>query len=204
MKFWLLGLLALMTVQARAQDDAAAMLIAQLAQIEQLRGQFIQHQYDEQGEPLSESTGQFSLLRPGYFSWDIQSPDSQLVIATPDYLWHYDRDLDTATRRNVGASPAVSPLQLLGGDTSALAEHYHIESVADGAFRLTPLDATSSFQHLTLHLSAAGQLQAMDFIDALNQRLAVEFSGLDTTTPLSAADFAFEPPPEADLFIHDQ
>ena len=65
---------------------------------------------------------QLQAAAPGFFSWEISSPDSQLIIANPEYLWHYDIDLETVTRRPVVGMWKMSPLQILGGDESVLRE----------------------------------------------------------------------------------
>lgn len=189
-----------------ARADAAAELVARLDSLQSLSGRFIQHQYPEGGgEPLA-STGTFKLLRPGYFTWDIATPDSQLIVATQEYLWHYDRDLETVTRRPVDDSAGMSPLQVLGGDEAALRERYQVEALAGeaaGDFRLEPRGEEAGFRSLDIHFedeSVAG----MSIVDNLGQRVEVEFTTVLLNPALGPADFAFTPPPGADLMYHDQ
>jgi len=119
--------LCLLTGAASAQDTTATdQLLARLAQISAMQGAFQQRQFDGDGEILIESSGHFKLLRPFYFSWEISSPDRQLIVANAEYLWHYDIDLQTATRRPVVGSIEASPLQILGGDESVLREQYAV------------------------------------------------------------------------------
>ena len=99
-------------------------LLAALAPIERLQGLFAQRQYGQDSLLLAESSGSFKLLRPGYFAWEIRSPDQQLIIADPEFIWHFDRDLETVTRRPVNSESAMTPLQILGGDESALREKF--------------------------------------------------------------------------------
>ncbi len=188
-----------------ARDAVAAPvddLLARLDTIERLQGLFEQQQFGDDGEILLASSGNFRILRPGYFAWEITEPDSQLVLADPDYLWHHDRDLETVTRRPV-AGEQMAPLQVLGGDEQLLRERFDVSSDAANRFTLVPAEGDPGFRSLTLEFRD-GQLSAMDIIDRLNQRVSVQFSDLDADSELTPADFAFQPPPDADLFYYDE
>lgn len=178
-------------------------LIAALAPIKQLQGSFTQRQYGQDNVLLVESSGKFRLLRPGFFAWEILSPDSQLIVAGPQYIWHYDRDLETVTRRPVTTDAEMTPLQILGGDEDALREKFQVVRKAEGAFVLTPASRDVGFKQLTLYLEGA-QLTGMEIQDNLDQNVVIKFTELDSTAALDAADFAFSPPPGADLFYYDE
>lgn len=196
--------LALLTARLALADAAAtAALLNELAPIVSLQGDFRQHLYDEGGELLEESSGRFRLLRPGYFAWEIKSPDSQLVIADPVYLWHYDRELETVTRRPVTSGEIASPLQVLGGNDSALREAYAVERAGTGVYDLMPLAAQEGVARLRLRMEQ-GLLSGMEIQDGLGQRVVIEFSGVDSDTRLQPADFHFTPPPGADTLYYDQ
>jgi outer membrane lipoprotein carrier protein len=182
--------------------DAVDALNDALAPLDGLQGNFTQQQYDESGEILLESSGRFSVLRPDYFSWEIRAPDNQLVIATPEFIWHHDRDLETVTRRPLAAAGAMTPLQVLGGDVAVLRAAFTVTQVQDDTFILRPRGADAGFQELSLHLRN-GEIASMEVLDNLDQKLQVEFSDLISNGELSPSDFAFTPPPEADLFFHE-
>ncbi|WP_162300041.1 outer membrane lipoprotein chaperone LolA [Kineobactrum sediminis] len=178
-------------------------LLAALDNISQLQGEFRQRQYS-QGDVLeSESSGRFRLLRPGYFAWEITAPDSQLIIANAEYLWHFDRDLETVTRRPLADSEAMTPLQVLGGNDAALRRNYAVGQDAEGRFVLTPHTTDAGFRRLILELDGR-LIRGMEVLDNLNQRVLIDFEALDPDSPLTAADFEFMPPPDADLFYHDE
>jgi outer membrane lipoprotein carrier protein len=196
--------LGLMPMIAFAQTGSDVNdLLAALAPVKRLQGSFTQQQYGQDKLLLAESSGRFRLLRPGYFSWEIQSPDQQLIIAGPEYLWHYDRDLETVTRRPVTTNADMTPLQILGGDESALREKFQVERKAEGRFLLTPLAPGVGFKQLTLFLDGA-QLTGMEILDNLDQEVVIKFADLDSESALSSADFAFTPPPGADLLYYDE
>ncbi len=131
-----LGLAPLLSL-AQAESDVDD-LLASLAPIKHLQGSFSQQQYGQDNLLLAESSGKFRLLRPGYFSWEILNPDEQLIIAGPEFIWHYDRDLETVTRRPVTSNAEMTPLQILGGDESALREKFQVVRKAEGALSAHP------------------------------------------------------------------
>ena len=203
--FALVGVALCMVVGAvRADGQAAAALIDHLAGIEQLAGSFRQVQFSTSGDDIvGEASGRFRLLRPGYFAWEIDAPDNQLIIADPEYVWHYDRDLETVTRRPVEGNEALSPLQVLGGNSEVLRKRFAISQSAEGDFQLRPLADNAGFRSLRLRLQEGG-LAGMEILDNLDQRLVITFTDVRSDAGLTAADFAFTPPEGVDLFYHDR
>ncbi|MEH6634143.1 MAG: outer membrane lipoprotein chaperone LolA [Halioglobus sp.] len=196
--------LILLPLWAHAQsNDPIDQLVVALQDLEQLQGQFLQRQYGQNDVLLVESRGSFKLLRPGYFSWEITAPDNQLIIASPAYVWHYDRDLETVTRRPVTDSAQMSPLQVLGGDDSVLRKRFNVEQLQRGDFTLTPRSDDVGFKQLTLHMQGTA-IAGMDILDNLNQRVQISFDQLDDTSALSSEDFSFTPPDGVDLFYYDE
>jgi len=189
--------------QSSTSDNAIDALLDALAPLDQLQGEFTQRQYGPQGELLAESSGTFRLLRPGYFSWEIKQPDRQLIIAGPEYLWHHDRDLETATRRPVTTGAEWTPLQILGDDGSALQENFAVVQLEPGLFELTPLIPQMGFKQLNLSLDATS-LRQMVIDDTLDQSVVIDFLPADSGATLTASDFDFNPPAETDLFYHDE
>ncbi len=188
----------------RADEAATDELIERLEGIEQLAGRFDQEQFSrDSGEKVGGASGSFKLLRPHYFAWEIDAPDSQLIVADPEYVWHHDRDLETVTRRPVEGNEALSPLQVLGGDNEALRANYQVERDGEGRYQLTPNASNAGFKQLVLVLED-GQLAGMEIRDNLDQRLVISFSAVETSPGLTPADFAFQPPEGVDLFYHDQ
>jgi len=196
-----LGLAPLLSL-AQVASDVDDLLVS-LAPIKHLQGSFSQQQYGQDNLLLAESSGKFRLLRPGYFAWEILNPDSQLIIAGPEFIWHYDRDLETVTRRPVTSNAEMTPLQILGGDEGALREKFEVVRKAEGTFLLTPRSADVGFKQLTLYLNKT-QLTGMDIQDNLDQSVVIKFADLDSRSNLSSADFALTPPAGADLFYYDE
>jgi len=198
----LIPLLLLCAPPAGADDDTDALLAA-LADIRQLQGEFQQRQFDAGGALLAESGGVFRLLRPGYFAWEILTPDSQLIVAGPEYLWHYDRDLETVTRRPVDSGDHMAPLKVLGTDGDALRQAFRVVREDPDTYNLVPLADEAGFEQLRLRLQD-GLPAAMEIQDSLQQEVRVVFRDVGSAPALEAADFHFEPPEGVDLFIYDE
>jgi outer membrane lipoprotein carrier protein len=196
--------LFLLTAIARAEDTVATdQLLAELKPISHLQGEFSQRQFGEDGSVVAQSSGVFKLLRPFYFIWEIRAPDQQLIVANAEYLWHYDIDLQTATRRPVVGNVEASPLQILGGDESVLRDQYSVTRDSDDTFTLTPVGTEHGFRRLTVTF-AADTISRMDIVDKLGQRVVVDFNNVDSKSTLTSNDFEFTPPSEdVDMFYYD-
>ena len=152
-RFCLVPLLALVLAAstARADDAATDQLVVRLQGLASLQGNFSQTQYAASEElAVSASSGSFKLLKPAYFIWEIDSPDSQVIVTDGQFLWHHDRDLETVTRRPVAGREEMSPLQVLAGDTAVLRENYDVVITGEGRYRLQPIQGNPGFRDLTL------------------------------------------------------
>ena len=193
-------------VQAGSVQDTNE-LIETLDLTQSLQGSFVQEQYGSDGVLQGTSSGTFKMLRPGYFSWEISSPDSQLILVRPQYLWHLDRELQTLTRRPVSDSNAMSPLQLLGGKENLLNSGFDVTKTSDNLFSITQKKNKSAtnagFSSLSVSLDK-NVIAAMEIIDGLNQRIVITFQEVDKLGVLTQLDFDFTAPDGVDLFYYDE
>jgi outer membrane lipoprotein carrier protein len=184
---------------ACAFGDPLSELSARLEPLETLTGQFLQETRSSDGEVLDRSQGSLKLLRPAYFSWHIDSPEEQLLVASGGTLWHYDVELETATRRTLDPGSPTNPLTILGGDTAALGTHYRVEAIDENGWRLSPLFDTAEFTAVELFFE--GSLPSrMSVRDALDRVSVITFSGLASSADLAPSDFEFRPPPGVDVY----
>jgi outer membrane lipoprotein-sorting protein len=72
-------------------------------------GTFRQSVVDINGAVAFSSTGRFAVLKPHHFRWEIESPDRQLLIATPEAFWQWDKDLDVVVLRD---APEIEDLPI--------------------------------------------------------------------------------------------
>jgi len=197
--FGLYGVVAAAAAVDSAQQSAAETLAQALAQLEQLSGTFTQS--IQEGEPRASSesfsSGRFGLMRPARFFWEIERPDSQLLVVNEGQLWHYDRDLQTATQRPLEGSAAL-PLQILAGDREVLLHDFRVSSTEPGMFILDPLTDDTGFSQLSLWLEQ-GLPVRMQLLDELGRQIDIRFAEL-SRSGLAPADFLFSPPPGVDVY----
>lgn len=72
-------------------------------------GSFRQTVTDINGALAFSSTGRFAALKPAYFRWEIESPDRQLLVATPEAFWQWDKELDVVILRD---APEIADLPI--------------------------------------------------------------------------------------------
>ena len=183
-----------------ADGSAERALGARLDEIAQLSGRFRQTVYPQAGGRATVSTGEFRLQSPGRFLWRIDAPDNQLVVTRGEYLWHYDADLQTATRRPIDAV-ASAPLQVLAGDRESLARDFAVTRSGEASYTLIPRNADAGFQSLELTLDA-GIPRELAIVDNLSQRIEISLDAVSTDA-IDADVFDFTPPDGVDVFIHD-
>jgi outer membrane lipoprotein carrier protein len=177
--------------------DAAEALAGRLAPLAQLSGAFEQSVENGGAATPARSAGRFSLRRPDQFRWEITEPDSQLLVASGGVLWHYDRDLATATRRRFDDG-AAAPLLLLAADAPALAGAFDVAALGPDRYRVVPRAADAGFREA--ELGFAGALPAsMRIIDRLGQAISIRFLDLDES-PLPEGTFDFTPPDGVDVY----
>lgn len=182
---------------------AAETLQQRLGGLRGLTGEFEQTLYSRDGDVLEQSSGRFSLLRPGYLSWHIQAPDEQLLLAANETLWHYDVELETATRRRIPAGNPTSPLTILGGDSDELETWYRVQALGEDSWSLEPRFDDAEFARVELSFERGLPVE-MRILDSLGRRTLISLGGLDPTAVLNPEDFAFEPPPGIDIYDSDE
>ena len=183
---------------ALAQADIAG-LQERLAGFTQLSGRFEQVLQSDGGATLESSGGEFALLRPAYLRWHILEPEEQLLVASGDSFWHYDVELETATRRRIDPGNPQSPLAILSGDSAVLSEYYQVESLDASSWTLTPQFADAEFESVTLLFDGDLPIR-MDIRDRLGRTSSIQFVELDAGPGLAPGDFSFTPPAGVDIY----
>ncbi len=195
-------LLCLLASLARADTAALQALQAQLSGIDSLRGGFQQQLISMEGKELEQSSGNFRLLQPGYFAWHILRPDEQLLLAAEGDLWHYDVELETATRRDISPGSPFSPLTILNGNSGELQRHYRVEALDARSWKLLPKFESADFSSIVLRFTD-GLPAVMEIVDPLERTTRIHFADLELNPGLSPADFSFEPPEGVDIYDHE-
>ena len=182
----MLGLFAAL-VSAGLRADVLDALAAR----EGMTGQYTQEIISPEGEVLERSNGNFSLLRPHFFRWEILAPDSQLLLANSDQLTQIDWDLQVVVERPI-VETASSPLQWLLASRASLDAAFDIFLSGDAAV-LIPMDPQSPYGRLDI-AQIAETVWRLDAEDRGGQVLRVELRE-NIDRPPQIADFVVPPTP---------
>ncbi len=202
-----LGLLALWLWASTGQAGQAAVdsLRETLAATSSLKGDFEQQLFDAEGRLLENSSGTFTLQRPGRFYWHTTQPFEQILVSDQQTLWLYDPDLQQVTVRQVGEDIRKTPAMLLSDDAASLADNFTVERqvTEEGHvhFDLYPLGEDAPFTQLQLRFTEHQQLTAVELVDGLGQRTLFHFSGTQRNQPVEESRFRFEVPDGVDVLI---
>lgn len=173
------------------KPDAATRLQARLAPMSELSGRFEQSIYDDRGELLQRSAGNFALKRPNRLRWHTLEPYEHLVITDGQELLRWDPDLEQLNREPVSEEMMATPAMILGEGGDELDQRYVIRSRRESGedrFTLTPRQE-SPFTALTLRFDG-DRLSGIDMLDSLGQRTSIDILDLKSRPELTAADFA--------------
>ncbi len=184
---------------ANSGEEQFDILFSWLDGFSSLSGAFRQTQSRAYDGVSAESTGDFKALKPDYFSWHQITPDNQLVLSNTEFIWHYDKDLETVTRRKI--SDQMASLQLLLGDSTSIKNEYSIFLPNTGDYHLTPRNPHSNFQMIRLYFTKH-ELSQIGIIDRIGHKLVIELSDLQYNPSLTAEDFVINASENAE-FLYD-
>jgi len=146
-----------------------------LAEKHSFAGRFTQRVISPEATVLETAIGQFRLLRPDYFWWEIESPERQLLIAVGDTLTQIDWDLEVVVEREITNETRSSLHWLLAprSDAEAL-----LTPVGDGSGVLSIAISRVSDEAWTLRITDLGR-QVLEFSLLENPELSIEVSAFD-------------------------
>ncbi|WOJ94080.1 outer-membrane lipoprotein carrier protein LolA [Congregibacter variabilis] len=183
---------------ALAQNETEEVWILLAAQ-SQASGGFVQELFDESEELLERSSGRYAVLRPGFFRWEIEDPDQQMIVVSGTQLWHYDIDLAAATRRDTSQSNEFTPLELLAGDSDELRGRFEAQRLGPARVRLIPTFPQAGFASVDIAWEGDAVI-AMDVQDRSGQMIKLDLSPDPNPAQLTAKDFEFVAPAGVDVY----
>jgi len=200
----LLALLAQLALCGAPAAEQTTPLDRYLDGLRSLRVSFSQSVTDPQGHETDRSSGEFLVLRPDRFRWDVRpstGASGQLLVADGKNLWYFDRDLQQVTVKPMSAALSATPAMLLSG-TGDVRGSFDVR--ADGKrdgldwVRVTPRTAEADFRDALLGFSGK-ELRRMTLKDKLGQTATLVFDRAERNAPVTASEVSFAPPPDADV-----
>lgn len=150
---------------------AAADVLAIFSERQGMSGQFIQRIVTPEGELLETSEGQFSLLRPHFMRWQIESPDQQLLIVNENTLTQIDWDLEVVSTRAMTPENR-SALDWLMAPAEELQQTFDITRSSRQA-TLIPREQIAAFERLEIEFEAGSLRWELSLTDSAGQILTV-------------------------------
>ncbi|GAA5523586.1 outer-membrane lipoprotein carrier protein [Microbulbifer aestuariivivens] len=195
-------LLALSLISTGVLADATDDLSGLLQPLGSISGAFQQSLTDERGEVLQNSSGTFSVQRPGKLRWETGEPFPQLLVTNNRELWLYDPDLEQVTIRPVDDRLKETPALLLGGKVEEIRSSFEVSS-KNGSYHLKPRRADAPFKAMEIRFTERGLPAAMTVRDGMGQTTSIQFSKVQANPKLSDLLFNFKPPAGTDI-IRDE
>ena len=173
--------------------------------IDTLSAEFEQTLIDYDGVVTQETEGEFTLMRPGLFLWQVEPPFEQLVVSSLTTITVYDADLEQASIYPV-SSLQNTPARLLSDDIDSLLGTYHIAQThnkkSKKRFELTPISDDAEFEKVVFEFKK-DKLSAIHLEDKLEQKTQIAFSRVKYGIPLDPKLFDFSPPEGTDIIVNE-
>ena len=150
-------------------------------------GTFHQTVMDINGVVAFSSTGRFAALKPHHFRWEIESPDTQLLIATPEAFWQWDKDLDVVILRD---APEIEDLPI-SAIWNGTADHRPSSDMEAGRFG-------DGVKNLYVRSPDENTI-IVRFEDSLGQKTVFKFN-LETQRVVTPSTFAITVPDGVDFY----
>ncbi len=160
----------------------------------------IHPQSGAQGAAAGQSTAGGPSAAAGQQSGSADS--GQLMVSDGRNLWYYDRDLEQVTVRPVTAALSATPAMLLAGTVDVRKNFTESSAGAREGLNwvyVEPRSAAADFKSALFGFDGKGVLQRMILEDKLGQIVTVLFHDVEVNVPVPAQEFAFTPPPGADV-----
>lgn len=184
-----------------SNTPAQVQLESFLKNMSSLSADFEQNLYDHYGDKLQQSTGSFSMKRPGKFRWDYTLPYAQNIISNGKKIWMYDSELEQVNVRPYSQILASSPISLLDKNQS-LSVEFIVESMPSAKMlqwvKLLPKAEENDFKEIQIGLKD-GKIKIMRFVDNFDQSTEIKFERLEVNPVISSNKFEFIIPEGVDV-----
>lgn len=201
MRFFL-AFIFMLPLASAAADSHTRSLMALLAGIDSIEGQFQQTILDQGGQRLQEASGDMIVARGNRFRWHTREPFEQLALSDGETVWVHDPDLEQVIIKPLTEEAANTPALLFGGDPASVAEAFRIRLVDEHdsrrTWQLEPVQADALFVQLEITFNGNAP-EYMRLEDALGQQTGIQFQDLTVNGALDDSMFRFEVPEGTDV-----
>lgn len=194
-------LMMLLISSSVSAKSAREMLEQFLQTTKTMQSTFEQRLFDQRNILLQESSGRFSLKRPGRFYWDYKQPYEQKIISNGKKIWLFDSELDQVTVKAYDQLLAGAPVILLG-QNKRLDQEFHVEDqgLKNKLYwvKLTPLKKDGDYSSIEVGM-LNDKIHRMIFVDSFEQTTVISFKNIHTNKSIQDRFFDFQPPEGVDV-----
>lgn len=120
-------LIAVAALPVLASASPLQSLQSLLAPIESLQANFVQTTFsDLSSMDYQQTQGELIVAKPDRLYWYAAVPFEQTLVADGEYYWVWDKDLEQATKENLGERIANSPAGLLTSGAQVIGERFAV------------------------------------------------------------------------------
>lgn len=192
---------ALLLAAGAAHADALQALRDFAREVRSAKATFTQTVTSPDGAKRKTASGHFEFLRPNRFRFVYDKPFEQQIVADGQKVWLYDLDLNQVTVRPLAQALGATPAALLAG--TAMDKDFELSNLPDRDglqwAQAVPRIKEGSIHTLRVGFDKAGQLVAMEIIDAFGQRSLLQFAGVQANFKLGDEAFRFQAPKGVDV-----
>ena len=188
------------TLSAHAISNEASALKEKLSAFDQVNATFVQVVSSDEGKVLNESTGEMTILRPGKFHWQIETPEEELIVSDGETIWYYSPFIEQVTLINFADAINDTPFALIAGASDEQWQHYIVKQQGN-QFTVTN---SQEVQHTTFIFDFDNNNNISKFvvIEEQGQRSVFELTHKNNSSSVDQSLFNFEIP--AGVEVDDQ
>jgi outer membrane lipoprotein carrier protein len=194
-------------VAINANDAAVKQLAAILDTTTTLTADVEQLLMDQDGRELQENRVELIMEKPASFYWAIKEPYEELMVTDGSVIWRYEPDLEQVTIQDFNDDVNRTPVMLLNGNATSIAEAYEVSATTmDNTrtrFILLPKKSGNLFERLSLTFKGS-DLEEMQFEDSLGQQTSLSFRQVVRNEAVDSSKFHFTAPEGVEVIDNTQ
>lgn len=194
-------------VAINANEAAVRQLAAILDTTTTLTADVEQLLMDQDGRELQENRVELIMEKPASFYWAIKAPYEELMVTDGSVIWRYEPDLEQVTIQDFNDDVNRTPVMLLNGNATSIAEAYEVSATSMDSTRtrfvLLPKKSGNLFERLSLTFKGS-DLEEMQFEDSLGQQTSLSFRKVVRNEDVDSSKFHFTAPDGVEVIDNTQ
>lgn len=194
---------AMVLLPVSASASPLQSLQSLLAPIESLQAKFLQTTFADLGSmDYQQVEGELVIARPDLLYWYAALPFEQTLVADGQYYWVWDKDLEQATKEDLGDRIANSPAGLLTSGPDAIGERFtvRLDEVSGDieSYELIPRKADQGYDKVVMTFQNE-QPKEVEIHDSFGGATMLMLKDVQINGRIDAEQFVLDLPSDTDL-----